>query len=635
MSITRVRWRERQSLAAADLKVEQDYRLHALGRHHLAPHGWGVIRGLWLVPRQLRRRTDWQVHPGVAIDGYGRELLVTRPIDFTIPLQGSFRIFLYYCEARVSRPPCAPCADEPLPRVGQYVQVVREEDREPLTGDGVALDLARAAGPMPGYPAWPVLLGSVKADGSPAVDYDETRYHRQRASLLAAPSGRAMLRLGLLGPDDPYHMLLATASGTPQPTRRLAIDRDGQIHAWRPLAISGPKASGLVQVSQRAVLAVEADMPSGFGRRVLLMGRLENPLQPRLTVHWRDTLGLRFEETVALKAAKSVHLDEHIRFGGTNLVALKVVSRARATRYSIVERPKDHPDEPQFIAQSFEVELSPSGGRLELQTLDPKVGPPAPEPCDPISEDSKQAPPPAPTGGVLQLLPAAAYTPGPAAREVYAQSTPAPDGTPATECRISGGAFDDGDRTSRVGFGVRVDDGTSTGTLEWQPLLTMDAGGRVAMPCPGTVLQVDHTLQLPPITTDPSDPLTQDLLALAYNAGLRRVNKIAGTAPGLSSVSSPVTRGGTLSYTLKFAETTNLKVKRILEIIYGKGSNGDWILRSIPVPTDGSLATGHAVTLSPFWHRAAVAVLRIEMLVSEGGKDCATSAESSQITVTA
>jgi hypothetical protein len=618
MSITRVRWRERQVLAAADLSAEQDYHLHALGRHYLAPHGWGVIRGLWLAPKQPRRSKDWHVHPGVAIDGYGRELLVTRPIDFTIPAQGAFGVFLYYCEARVSRPPCAACADEPLPRVGQYVHVVIDQLREPLTGDGVALDLARAAGGMPGYPAWPVLLGIVHTDGGAAVQYQRTRYHRQRASLLAAPSERAQLRLGLLGPEDPYHLMLATASGTPRPIRRLAIDRDGQVHAWRPVAISGPKASGLVQLSQRAVLAVEADMPTGFGRRVLLTGRLEDPLQPKLTVDWRDTLGLRFEESVALKAAKSVHLDEEIRFGGAGLVALKVLNRALAARVSVVERPKDTPTEPRFIAQSFAVELSPKGGRLELTTLDPGAGPPAPEPCDPVTDDSGQAPPP--KGAVLQLLPAGApYTPGPSAREVYAQSTPAPDGTPSTDCRLSGGAFDDGDRTSRVGFGARVDDSTSPGTLVWQPLLTMDAGGRVAMPQKGTVLQIGHTLQLPPVTTDPADPLTQDLLALAYNAGLLRVGKVSSTKPIITVVPASVTIGAELDYTFTIA--TGTVVKRLLEIIVGTNGNGDVIVRSLPLTTTATSPLTYSVKLPGFYHRADVVKLVIQALLSEGDKD--------------
>ena len=105
-----------------------------------------------------------------------------------------------------------------------------------------------------------------------------------------------------------------------------------------------------------------------------------------------------------------------------------------------------------------------------------------------------------------------------------------------------------------------------------------------------------------------------------------------GTAPAaaISAVSSPVAQGGALSYTLTFDDST-IKVKRILEIIYGTGTNGDWILRSITVPAD--LKTGHQVTLSPFWRRGATVKLRIEMLVSDGGKDRAASAEwASQIT---
>jgi hypothetical protein len=642
MTITRVRWRERQRLAAADLRAEQDYRLHALGRHHVAPHEWGVVRGLWLIPGQRRLSTDWHVSEGVAIDGYGRELRVARPIDFTIPAQGAFRIFLYYCEARVSRPPCAACADDPLPRIGQYVQVGVEAELEGLTGDGVAPELARAAGPMPGYPAWPVLLGVVRADGGPAPVDDETRYHRQRASLLRAPSGRALLRLGLLGPEDAYHALLSTASGTPQPIRRLAIDRDGQVHAWRPLAISGPKASGLVQLSQRAMLAVEAEMPTGIGRRVLLTGRLENPLVPLLTVNWRDTFGLRLEETVALKVAKTaplkppktVHLDEVLRFGGGERVAMKVLSRTRGSRTSVLEQPKGEPA-PRLIAERFEIELTPSGGRLELSTLTPDVAPPSPSPCDPEAEGSEQ-PAPTPTGGVLHLLPAAAYTPAPATRELYAQSTPAPDGTPGTECRISGGAFDDGDRTSRIGFGMRMP-GATAGTFKRQPLLTVDGGGRVAMPCPGTVLQVGHTLQLPPITTDPADPLTQDLLALAYNAGLWRVGKKANatvTAAFTTTPTTDITIGHDLTYTISVSPNTAI-VKRLLEVIVGITGPGDVILRNLPLTPSTTTALTYNVTVPRFFHRASDVKLQVHALVSESDKDCAAKSDPVSIHVTA
>src|SRR6476469_7617178 len=103
MTITRVHWRERQRVSAADLRAEQLYRLEGLGRHFLAPHDWGVVRGLWLVPVDKRHFLRWQLLPGVAIDGYGRELLVREPIDIELPAGATrleqYRLLLCYCES--------------------------------------------------------------------------------------------------------------------------------------------------------------------------------------------------------------------------------------------------------------------------------------------------------------------------------------------------------------------------------------------------------------------------------------------------------------------------------------------------------------------------------------------------------
>jgi hypothetical protein len=153
----------------------------------------------------------------------------------------------------------------------------------------------------------------------------------------------------------------------------------------------------------------------------------------------------------------------------------------------------------------------------------------------------------------------------------------------------------------------------------WQPLLTMDAGGRVAMPQKGTVLQIGHTLQLPPVTTDPADPLTQDLLALAYNAGLLRVGKVSSTKPIITVVPASVTIGAELDYTFTIA--TGTVVKRLLEIIVGTNGNGDVIVRSLPLTTTATSPLTYSVKLPGFYHRADVVKLVIQALLSEGDKD--------------
>src|SRR5882762_9405844 len=92
---SRVLFRERQLLRAADLQTEQKYLLGLAGRHHVAPHTWGIVRGLSI---SLQGDVATVQH-GLAIDGYGRELAVFRPGRLTFSEQHSTQyVYLYYCE---------------------------------------------------------------------------------------------------------------------------------------------------------------------------------------------------------------------------------------------------------------------------------------------------------------------------------------------------------------------------------------------------------------------------------------------------------------------------------------------------------------------------------------------------------
>ncbi len=77
MTTMRVRYREQQPLRTADLNDEQAYRLAIRRRHYIGGHGWGIVTGLALVAGQA----GFAVQPGMAIDGYGRELIVPDPVS--------------------------------------------------------------------------------------------------------------------------------------------------------------------------------------------------------------------------------------------------------------------------------------------------------------------------------------------------------------------------------------------------------------------------------------------------------------------------------------------------------------------------------------------------------------------------
>src|SRR5688500_13562346 len=94
---SRVRYFERQYLRRQDFADEQGYQLALSRRHNITHHSWGIVLGLEIALEE----GSLVVRPGLAIDGYGRELLLRfrKPI-LTDEFQhlGSDRldVWLYY-----------------------------------------------------------------------------------------------------------------------------------------------------------------------------------------------------------------------------------------------------------------------------------------------------------------------------------------------------------------------------------------------------------------------------------------------------------------------------------------------------------------------------------------------------------
>ena len=195
MSIARVHYREGQRLTAADLRFEQEYRLGMGGRHHLAHHDWGIVRGLRVVPLS---NGVFRLMPGVAIDGYGREIVVPSAVEVEIEgfkETGCWFLILHYCEDPEQVPPGRQCKDEPAPRIRQRAawRLAESFPSAPQAADDLAG--ARTAGRMAGLPPWPVLVATIgtgceaQAGNAPSlVDYSRTTYVRHRASTVHSPT---------------------------------------------------------------------------------------------------------------------------------------------------------------------------------------------------------------------------------------------------------------------------------------------------------------------------------------------------------------------------------------------------------------------------------------------------------------
>ena len=123
----RPRFYEGQYLGAQDLSAIVDYLRAADARHALGAHTWGIAIGLYLLERPAPGAADRReviLTPGVAWDGFGRAIVVTRPTRLpeelfaTIPYaddldstaQGNpkgrvVRVWLNYGEIAAQQPP--------------------------------------------------------------------------------------------------------------------------------------------------------------------------------------------------------------------------------------------------------------------------------------------------------------------------------------------------------------------------------------------------------------------------------------------------------------------------------------------------------------------------------------------------
>jgi len=636
-----VRYRERQRLTTADLRLEQTYRLALAGRHHVSHHEWGVVRGL----RVLWSAGTATLTPGIAIDGYGREIFVPEPVPLVVKdPEGCAMLALYYCEYDAQTRSERTCEDVPAPRIAQRFTWVLEENLQ-LIDEPERLALARAAGRLRGEPPWPVPIALIGAGCAPPrkddelgyVDYRATRYVRHRASLVRSPNDRALLQLGLTSRSDVYQLLLSTRDGGVL-NRRLAIDRDGVTHVWRPLVIAGAYAEGQALIAKDRVLKVSGPASGGIGARVRFEGRLD-PVTHTLTASMIEIQSSRehvsaFTASKRFDAVKALALD--LVFGGVRITSFRLVNEAG--QGIPFRSPRPRPARARAVAETvaFSVEAAPAGGRLSMQKADTTSRPVAPPACGDV--DRTRADGAGRGTPVIQFLPAVDIVPNPLSREVHAVTTSKPaDLIPKTELRISGGAEDESDTSSRVSVGAAA--GASG---KWLPVLQMDGGRRLELlavegaPRTSPILAVTGTVYLPPIGK--KDPLLPDLLSLAFISGLRQIGKISPDVTlTLANLPLRIVRGGVLTYKVRARWSGPVQVKRCFELITGTSGYGDMAFRTITgidLPGVGNNSEREFTIEFPnFTHAADRVRIEIQMLVARDNTTTVAMVTSPDISV--
>jgi hypothetical protein len=242
--ISRPNYYQGQYLGAEDFRAEQLYHRDMQRRHNLGPHTWGLITGLELVERPQDGGGDIDVYlyPGMAVDGYGREILVLRPVkldpaDFQrFATDDHYEVWVGYQEEQTGRAGngFALCeGDGQFDRVRENFRLFVEPDAAVAEPDGVIVDGQLAELPDPASPA----DLTIPADKS--VPYQE---------LPADHRERWLLRLGSVHWDGTK--FVAAAAGRLSEGRRYA----GAVTA----ALLAPAA--VLQVRDRAS---ESPLPAG------------------------------------------------------------------------------------------------------------------------------------------------------------------------------------------------------------------------------------------------------------------------------------------------------------------------------------------------------------------------------------
>jgi hypothetical protein len=255
----RARYREGQVLRAADLAAEQAYLIAMRRRHNIGGHVWGIVRGLEL--KRPRNKEEITLQPGMAVDGFGRELIIQEAwaSSFQLlnerfeaignPKQADF----WLCHARQSEFTLQPgkwdCGPGQNNRWREEVVLLLTEGdsdslpdpRKPVSVAEEDFDFSPHEIP-PDDPdrKWPVYLGrvtrttSTTSSGDTIVSYEVVLASipfRPYATLIGesvtAPSGRAMVQVGagMTGDLNIFSVKLRRSTG--ELADNVAVDRAG------------------------------------------------------------------------------------------------------------------------------------------------------------------------------------------------------------------------------------------------------------------------------------------------------------------------------------------------------------------------------------------------------------------------
>jgi hypothetical protein len=316
--VERMNYFQFQHLGAEDLALQQGYHRDQRRRHNLGPHSWGVVQGCEIseTPRDGDPGfVDVALSPGLAIDGFGREIVLLEPVRIAPELFTAFtgdrvlELWVHYDEyaQRTDADGRSRCLND-----GGFSRIVESyrfivgtllPEHDPLivggleakpllangTPDGGAPVLpADKSMPAQDFPDveraafWPVRLGSVRWDGvagkfRPVAGPEVLRQSRRTAGFI----GASLLAEGqtlLLAPRVPVPVAKVDDADFLTVNGRARVD--GRIVAGKDVLLHGGK------LSFQAVGGSDETVPLWMRRLGAGMGSGAD-----LHIHIGDTLG--------------------------------------------------------------------------------------------------------------------------------------------------------------------------------------------------------------------------------------------------------------------------------------------------------------------------------------------------------
>jgi hypothetical protein len=253
--IKRLKFYEKQFLRVRDFRDEQAYHIEMRRRHQIAHHTWGIVVGLQMTPEPTSK--SWSVAPGLAVDGFGREIVVpeAEALDrnqiaaVLPPGKTTLKIWIAYRTETTDRPPrgykvCD--GDDQFTRVRETFRLIYQDD--PPTRDQKSPPLPyEALSDEPSRAPWPVYIGTITWDAAQqaitAVDMTGRRYVGNITSEILAPAGTLQIRdrateTPLKAADAGVAVML---EGSLSLKRLLTAEQDAHIHGNVGVGTIDPK----------------------------------------------------------------------------------------------------------------------------------------------------------------------------------------------------------------------------------------------------------------------------------------------------------------------------------------------------------------------------------------------------------